>query len=139
MWCTADATGGEAAAAMTAAGQSCALIDRFGEIGIVTDSDFRTALAVGQSDAQSPVWSLASFPAATIGADALVGDAFLRMVESGFHHLVVTGAADRLRSVGRGGLSGPGLHRERHPSARARRRHRRDGPCRRARTAQHSR
>ena len=94
VWCPPDATVGEAASVMTEAGQSCALIDRGGEIGIVTDSDFRTALAGGQIDGHSPVWSLASFPAATIEADTLVGDAFLRMVESGFHHLVVTGVGD---------------------------------------------
>jgi CBS domain-containing protein len=95
VWCPADATVGEAASVMTEAGQSCALIDRGGEIGIVTDSDFRAALAGGQIDGHSPVWSLASFPAATIAADALVGDAFLRMVESGFHHLVVTGVGEK--------------------------------------------
>ena len=95
VWCPPDATVGEAATVMTQAGQSCALIDRNGEIGIVTDSDFRTALAGAQIDAHSPVGALASFPAATIGADTLVGDAFLRMVECGFHHLVVTGAGEK--------------------------------------------
>jgi CBS domain-containing protein len=43
----------------------------------------------------TPVAMLASFPAATIGADTLIGDAFLRMVECGFHHLVVTGAGEK--------------------------------------------
>ncbi len=65
------------------------------EIGIVTDSDFRMGLAAGRVDAHTPVGTLASFPAATIGAETLVGDAFLRMVECGFHHLVVTGAGDK--------------------------------------------
>ena len=52
-------------------------------------------LAAGRVDAHTPVARLASFPAATIGADTLVGDAFLRMVECGFHHLVVTGAGEK--------------------------------------------
>ena len=49
----------EAAAAMTDAGQSCALIQRGEQIGIVTDSDFRTGLAAGTLDrphARSPHW-----------------------------------------------------------------------------------
>jgi CBS domain-containing protein len=95
VWCEPDATVSEAAAVMTEAGQSCAVLRRGDQIGIVTDSDFRTGLASGRVDAHTPVHTLASFPAATIGADLLVGDAFLRMVECGFHHLVVTGAGER--------------------------------------------
>ena len=95
VWCDPDATVSEAAAVMTAAGQSCAVLHRGNQIGIVTDSDFRTGLATGTVDAHTPIHRLASFPAATISADLLVGDAFLRMVECGFHHLVVVGAGDR--------------------------------------------
>ncbi|BDY26742.1 putative nucleotidyltransferase substrate binding domain-containing protein [Mycolicibacterium mageritense] len=95
VWCSGDATVAQAAAAMTDAGQSCALIERGGAIGIVTDSDFRAGLAAGTLTAHTPVASLASFPAATVGADTLVGDAFLKMIECGHHHLVVTGAAEK--------------------------------------------
>lgn len=95
VWCRPDTTVGQAAASITAAGQSCALIDRGDAIGIVTDSDFRAALATGATDAGASVSALASFPAATIGEDTLIGDAFLRMVECGYHHLVVVGAGDR--------------------------------------------
>jgi len=95
VWCPPGATVSEAAAAMTEAGQSCALLQRGSQIGIVTDSDFRMGLAAGRVDAHTPVDRLASFPAATIGVDTLVGDAFLRMVECGFHHLVVTGTGDK--------------------------------------------
>src|SRR5262245_52702061 len=93
VWCEPNATAAEAAAAMTAAGQSCALLPCGEHIGIVTDSDFRTALAAGTLAATTPASTLASSPAATVGADSLVGDAFLKMVESGYHHLVVTGGA----------------------------------------------
>ena len=91
---------------MTDAGQSCALIQRGEQFGIVTDSDFRTGLATGTLTTHTPVAALASFPAATIGADTLVGDAFLRMVESGYHHLVVTGLA-RSRSGSCGWSTSP--------------------------------
>lgn len=95
VWCNPDATVAAAADVITRAGQSCALIDRHGTVGIVTDSDFRMGLARGGADSHSPVTSIASFPAATIAAETLVGEAFLRMIECGFHHLVVTGADER--------------------------------------------
>lgn len=95
VWCSAAASVSEVAAAMTEAGQSCALIERGPHVGIVTDSDFRTALAAGTLTLTMPAAQLASFPAATVSADTLVGDAFLKMVESGYHHLVVVGAMER--------------------------------------------
>ena len=95
VWCAPDVTVSAAASAMTDAGQSCALIQRGDQFGIVTDSDFRAGLATGTLTTHTPVAGLASFPAATIGPDTLVGDAFLRMVESGYHHLVVTGAGEK--------------------------------------------
>ncbi|MDA2893299.1 DUF294 nucleotidyltransferase-like domain-containing protein [Mycolicibacterium sp. BiH015] len=95
VWCPPEATVRKAAAAMTEAGQSCALIDRGQHVGIVTDSDFRTGLAAGTLTVDTAVAELASFPAATVSADTLVGDAFLKMIESGYHHLVVVGAGER--------------------------------------------
>src|SRR4029079_12122270 len=95
VWCPPEATVAEAASAMTDAGQSCALIQRGEQIGIVTDSDFRTGLATGTLTSHTPVATLACFPAPPVGADILVGDAFLKMVESGYHHLVVTGAGEQ--------------------------------------------
>ncbi|MDV6284387.1 putative nucleotidyltransferase substrate binding domain-containing protein [Rhodococcus jostii] len=95
VWCPADATVGEAASVITEAGQSYALMDRGGAIGIVTDNDFRRAFADGHVDAHSPASVIASFPARSVPAETLVGDAFLTMVESGVHHLVVTGTGDR--------------------------------------------
>lgn len=95
VWCRPDATVAEAAAAMTDAGQSCALVQKGHQIGIVTDSDFRAGMATARLAADTAVAELASFPAATVGADTLVGDAFLKMVESGYHHLVVTGGGEK--------------------------------------------
>lgn len=95
VWCRPEATVADAARAMTEAGQSCALVHTGDQVGIVTDSDFRTALARGGVTSVSPVIDLVSFPAASVGADTLVGDAFLKMVECGYHHLVVTGAGEQ--------------------------------------------
>lgn len=95
VWCPPDASVADAATAMTDAGQSCALVRTGDRVGIVTDSDFRTALARGDLTSTSPVIDLVSFPAASVGADTLVGDAFLKMVECGYHHLVVTGAGEQ--------------------------------------------
>ncbi|MEN0134245.1 MAG: putative nucleotidyltransferase substrate binding domain-containing protein [Rhodococcus sp. (in: high G+C Gram-positive bacteria)] len=95
VWCPADATVSEAASVITEAGQSYALMDRGGAIGIVTDNDFRRAFADGHVDAHSPASVIASFPARSVPAETLVGDAFLEMVESGVHHLVVTGTGER--------------------------------------------
>lgn len=96
VWCDPGATIGQAAAAITEAGQSCVLIDLQGQIGIATNSDFLAAVARGDDmTAHAPVADLASFPLATVDGDALVGDALLKMVECGYHHLVVTGAGER--------------------------------------------
>lgn len=95
VWLAAGADVAEAAKVMTEAAQSCALIrDRSGRTGIVTDSDFRGGFADATLAASSPVERLASFPAAAVTGDTLVGEAFLKMVECGYHHLVVTGARD---------------------------------------------
>lgn len=95
VWLPIDATIAEAADIITAAGQSCALLRRGGEYGIVTDNDFRNAWGSGGLDAHTPVEKITSFPATTVGADTLVADAFLTMVESGLHHLVVAGQGER--------------------------------------------
>lgn len=95
VWCPPDATVAEAAEIITRSGQSYTLIEHNGQIGIVTDADFRIGLAYGRIHAHTPVRELTSFPAATVPTETLVGDAFLRMIECGYHHLVVTGAGGR--------------------------------------------
>lgn len=95
VWCPLDATVSEAAALITESGQSCALIEGNGQVGIVTDADFRRSMAARTVDGNAPARGIASFPAESISADAPVTEAFLRMVECGMHHLVVTGAGER--------------------------------------------
>lgn len=96
VWCPGNASVSEAARLITAAGQSCAVIDLGdNEFGIVTDSDFRAGLSRPEISGSTPVAAVASFPAETISAESPASEAFLRMVECDTHHLVVTGAGER--------------------------------------------
>lgn len=80
----------DVAKAMTEARTSCSLVTApDGTMGIVTDSELRRQVATGAVPVTTPVGSIAAFPARTIRASALLGDAYLSMVEAGIHHLVV--------------------------------------------------
>lgn len=80
----------DVAKAMTKARTSCSLVtSRDEELGIVTDSELRRRVATGAVPITAPVGTIAAFPAQTIGSDALLGDAYLSMVEASIHHLVV--------------------------------------------------
>jgi CBS domain-containing protein len=92
VWCRADERVRDVAERIGAAADTCALVRLDRGFGIVTDHDFRRAVALGQSDPDSPVSGLASIPALTIDEDADRTTALLLMVEHGVHHLVVTAA-----------------------------------------------
>ncbi len=79
--------------------QSCAVV-RYPDhqLGIVTDADFRSRVAVGQINVDDEVGSLASRPALTVPEETEVATAFLEMLEHGVHHLVL--ADDGGRPVG---------------------------------------
>jgi CBS domain-containing protein len=94
VWCSAGTSIQDAAKEITEASSSFALVNRAGSVGIVTDNDFRRAVAEGRAQPGAPVASIASFPAKTISAETLVSDALLDMVETGVHHLVVTGTSN---------------------------------------------
>jgi len=79
----------EVARAMSEAHTSCSLITMPDGIGVVTDSDMRRRVATGEVPTSAPVGSVAAVPALTIDSGALLGDAYLAMVEAGIHHLVV--------------------------------------------------
>jgi len=80
----------EVAQAMSAAHTSCSLVTLpDNQIGVVTDSDMRRRVATGEVPVTAPVGTIATYPALTIGSDALLGDAYLAMVDVGIHHLVV--------------------------------------------------
>ena len=77
---------------MTSAGRSCALFLRDGQIGIVTDDDFRRRVATGEVGVDAPISAIASIPAIAMSTDRTVSTAYLFMVEHGIHHLVVVDA-----------------------------------------------
>ena len=91
-WCRADDTIRTVAELMTRAGRSCALFVRDGQIGIVTDDDFRRRVATGEVGVDAPISVIASTPAIVMSTDRTVSTAYLFMVEHGIHHLVVVDA-----------------------------------------------
>jgi CBS domain-containing protein len=92
VWCDAEDSVRDVAERIGAGQQSCALVRTGTGPGIVTDLDFRRAVATGRVGVDAPITALATVPALTIGADATQAAGLLRMVEHGVHHLVVVDA-----------------------------------------------
>ncbi len=59
-------------------------------IGIITDRDLRRCVATALVSRQAPVSDIMSSPVRCITATATVTDVQIRMLRSGYHHLVVT-------------------------------------------------
>jgi CBS domain-containing protein len=89
VWCDATAPVRDVAAAVTRADQSCALIRAPQGLGIVTDRDFRSKVATAEVSADAPVSAIMSTPVSTVPSSATLAAAFVQMVKSGVHHLVV--------------------------------------------------
>jgi len=89
-WCHASDSIRDVARTMTRTGQSCANFVHDGQIGIVTDDDFRKRVATGEIPVDAPISAIASIPAMSVSSDVTVSTAYLHMVEHGIHHLVVT-------------------------------------------------
>ncbi|MCL2848697.1 MAG: DUF294 nucleotidyltransferase-like domain-containing protein [Micrococcales bacterium] len=86
----------DVATAMTASRTSCSLVSApDGGLGVITDSELRRQVATGKVPVTAAVGTIASFPARTITCDALLGDAYLAMVEASIHHLVVVDLQSR--------------------------------------------
>lgn len=98
VWCEADTTLQEAARRVTAAGTSCALVHTGQGVAIITDQDFRRSVAEGVR-ADSPVSAAARRPVLSVAENAPVATAFLRMLEHGVHHLVLTSRSGRPAGV----------------------------------------
>jgi CBS domain-containing protein len=91
VWAEPGDTAAAAAAKITAAGQSCALVRTPQGLGIVTDSDFRRASGRAMAPESTPAAALATVPARIIAARTTRAQALVIMVEHGVHHLVVVG------------------------------------------------
>lgn len=98
IWCDPDTTLQEAARRITEASTSCALVDTEQGVAIVTDSDFRMASADG-CPLDASVSSVARSPALAVAEEVEAASAFLRMLEHGVHHLVLTGRNGRPTGV----------------------------------------
>ncbi len=99
VWCAETDRVRDVAERIGAAGLSCALVRAGGQVGIVTDLDFRRGVATGRVGVDAPVAALATVPALTVEEDATQAQGLLRMIERGVHHLVVVDRAGRPSGV----------------------------------------
>ncbi len=98
--CAPDTPIREAAASMTAAGATSAVVDLGdGSLGMLTDRDLRTRVLARGLDGDTPVSAVMSAPAYTCAPDRLGGDVLLDMLDRGFRHLPVVSAAGRILGV----------------------------------------
>jgi CBS domain-containing protein len=95
VWCDASTSIREVAKAMTDSEHSCALVRSKSELGLVTDRDFRSRVGVGEINIDAPVGEIMNSPLITAPSTSTLAAAFLLMVESGVHHLVVTDDHDQ--------------------------------------------
>jgi len=84
-----SATVGVAAAQMTAERVSSVLVPMEGGWGILTDRDLREKVVAAGLPSSSPVSKVASYPARTVRASTIAGDALVRMFAEGIHHFPV--------------------------------------------------
>ena len=87
--CAPDTPIREAAAAMTAAGATAAVIELGDSFGILTDRDLRSRVVAGGLAYDAPVSAAMSAPAYTVDPEALGGDVLLEMLDRGFRHFPV--------------------------------------------------
>jgi CBS domain-containing protein len=98
--CGPDTPIREAAALMTEASVTCAVIDiGDGTLGIITDQDLRTRVLAAGLPADSPVAAAMSAPAYTCSPGRLGGEALLDMLDRGFRHFPVVSAAGEVLGV----------------------------------------
>ncbi len=87
--CAPDTPIREAAAAMTAAGATAAVVELGDSFGILTDRDLRSRVVAGGLAYDAPVSAAMSAPAYTVDPEALGGDVLLEMLDRGFRHFPV--------------------------------------------------
>jgi CBS domain-containing protein len=89
--CPPDTPVGVAAAEMAKHRVSSLLIPTTDGWGILTDRDLRTRIVAEGRGYDTPVGEVATFPVATLSAEATAGEALLEMFAKGVHHFPVVG------------------------------------------------
>jgi CBS domain-containing protein len=92
VFCPPERSVREAASLMSAHHVSALLVSAAGELGIVTDTDFRHKVVAGGIAPQAPVTAIMSRPLLTVRWDRFAMDAALDMLYAGVQHLAVTDA-----------------------------------------------
>lgn len=82
----------DAAQLMVTAGTSSLLVDLGDQLGIVTDSDFRSRVVAAGISPDTPVSAIMSVPAHTVSSETTGTDVLLEMLERGLRHLPVVDA-----------------------------------------------
>jgi CBS domain-containing protein len=90
--CRPERTIREAANLMSAERVSGLFVSAAGELGIVTDTDFRQKVVAGGVSPEAPITAIMSRPLLTVRADRFAVDAALDMLFAGVQHLGVTDA-----------------------------------------------
>jgi CBS domain-containing protein len=91
LFCDADRTLREVATRLGPGEDAAALLVRLAEdqLGIVTDGDLREWIAVGGSDAEAPVGTIARAPVPTVPVGQLAVEATVDMLAAGVEHMAV--------------------------------------------------
>ncbi|MBV9603594.1 MAG: CBS domain-containing protein, partial [Solirubrobacterales bacterium] len=98
--CGPDTPIRDAAAAMTSAGATAAVVELGdGALGILTDRDLRTRVLARGLTGDTPVSAAMSAPAYTCVPDRLGGDVLLDMLDRGFRHLPVVSPAGKILGI----------------------------------------
>ncbi len=97
--CAPDTPIREAAASMTAAGATAAVVDLGASFGILTDRDLRSRVVAGGLPFDAPVSRAMSAPAYTVDPEALGADVLLEMLDRGIRHFPVVTAAREVIGV----------------------------------------
>jgi len=97
--CRPDRTIREAASLMSAERVSGLFVSAAGELGIVTDTDFRQKVVAGDVSPEAPISTIMSRPLKTVRADRFAADAALDMLYAGVEHLAVTDARGKVVGV----------------------------------------
>ena len=89
----------EVARRMTEAGASAAMVDRDGQLGIVTDKDLRRRVVAARVSPDTPVEAVMTMPAYTVPPERMGGEVLFEMLERGIQHAPVVSERGQLVGV----------------------------------------